>query len=707
MADGNGVIYLAIVLAVLGIAVTYLRLKTLDERLIKVAQLISVGLFLVVTGMMLFLYYLFMTTDVSYQYVWNYTEVGAEMKYRVSGTIAGLAGSLLFWVWMIAIPWLIEEYRAFKGRVDPAVLDWTRIFTFATIGVLLYVLSLYEPFAATDPSALVLHPEGQGLNPLLQTDLMVVHPPVVFFAYGFMVLPFAAAFAYLITHHRDWVRISMFWSRAGWLFLTIGIALGGVWAYTTLGWGGYWGWDPVETGSLLPWLLLSGFLHAQLMYKRKGEYPLLAPLLGIFSFILIIFATFATRAGGLWVSVHTFDQANTDIGAWDRFMDILEHNPSVRVYVMFMIVTTALAIILALRIYLRREKEEEQYFTLAELIDDGMLMFAAISLFILTTVVTMLILLGGVNGLSADNFNTPVGLLSLAGMLVLLLCLVWRDWGRKRVAQMAGVAILVGIVAGMVLDNTLAAFAAPILLVSLVGTGYKVVKSFNRRRALPSLGLVGAHLIHLSVVLILIGYVGSTLLVEETDMSLVVDGPEKEFGGYTFKATNLVSDPDSIFVDVEVWKGDRFLEKARPGAARIKGQVRSEVAVVSTLSEDVYLVYHNATTIGGSNVVNLGVKVLPLMSVLWTGMVLMWVGITIRMVAEPLAKRRRQARLVDGEPEEVEDEDLDKDRDEDLDEEEEGDEEFDEDEGDEGSVDEDERDDSYYEDLLEEELKRI
>jgi cytochrome c biogenesis factor len=299
-----------------------------------------------------------------------------------------------------------------------------------------------------------------------------------------------------------------------------------------------------------------------------------------------------------------------------------------------------------------------------------------------------------VNGLSAENFNTPVGLLSLVGMLVLVLCLVWRDLGRKRVVQVAGVALLAGLVAGLLFDASLAAFATPILLVAMAGAGYKVVRSFDRRRALPSLGLVGAHLIHLSVVLILIGYVGSTLLPEETNMALSQGGPEQEFGGYSFKMTGLDYDNHPVsgyaFANVEVRKGDRLIETARPGAQLIGGQVRGEVAVVRTLGEDVYLVYHNSSGSGSNTLMNMSVKTLPLMNVLWLGMVLMWIGIIVRMVAEPLTRRRRGEGAKKREPEPYGPTEEDEEPPDGTD------------EGDEGD-----KDDAYYEDLLEKELERL
>ncbi|NIP36206.1 MAG: hypothetical protein GWN18_14785, partial [Thermoplasmata archaeon] len=122
-----------------------------------------------------------------------------------------------------------------------------------------------------------------------------------------------------------------------------------------------------------------------------------------------------------------------------------------------------------------------------------------------------------------------------------------------------------------------------------------------------------------------------------------MDGPSQDFAGYTFQVTDIDSEPESVFADVDVSRGDRSIDTARPGVVLINGQVRAEVDVLRTLTEDVYLVYHNASSAGDVTTVNMTFKVLPLMNVLWLGMVLMWLGLIIRMVAEPMARRRRQA----------------------------------------------------------------
>ncbi|MCJ2540288.1 MAG: cytochrome c biogenesis protein CcsA, partial [Candidatus Thermoplasmatota archaeon] len=555
MASGNGIVYLAITIAFLGILVSWLQIYTRDDRLVKVARLITLGLLLIVSGMMLFIYYAFMSSDMTYFYVWQYSSVDLVAKYKFSAVLAGLSGSLMFWAWWVIIPWAIEEWRATRKPVGSDLLCWTRIFTFLVLIMLLYTTAQYEPFAATPGHLLADKPNGNGLNALLQTDLMAIHPPVVFIAYGMMVLPFAAALAYLLTEKKEWTKLSIDWSRLGWLFLTAGIGIGALWAYVVLGWGGYWAWDPIETSSVLPWLLLTGFLHAQFKYMRKGDYPLTTPLLGIMAFVLVVFATFATRAAGLWVSVHAFPDENlAGLDAWDRFKEIMANNPSIRIYVLFMILATVFTVYLAFKIYARDKKEkgeEERYIELEELISDDILMFTTIVLLVLTTIVTMLILIGGVNGSGAEDFNGPVGILAMVGTLLLIVCLIWRDLGRKRVVQLAGATLLASLLGYfMFSDDAAVAVTMPILIVGMIGTGFKVVKSWNRKRLWPSVKLISAHLVHLSVVLIIIGYVGSTYLQEEEILNLEVDGPSQEHAGYDVKAIGIDDGPDHAFVEV-------------------------------------------------------------------------------------------------------------------------------------------------------------
>jgi len=655
MAIGNTPVYLAMLLAVGALIFSLLHLRTKEDKFVTYARFASLGLFLVVSGMLLYLYHAFITSNVSIRYVWEYSHVDHELKYKISGVLAGMAGSLLFWIWCIALPWVYTELRAVRRPIDRKVLDWSRVALMGVVLVLLLVISLHDIFEPTAAASLANAPDGNGLNPLLQTNLMVTHPPVVFLAYGFLVLPFAAGFANLITGKKDWIKLGLNWSRAGWLFLTLGIGLGGLWAYVVLGWGGYWAWDPVETSSFLPWLLLTGFMHAQLMNKRKGDYEVLAPLMGIFTFLLVVFATFATRAGGLWVSVHTFGQADTQVPPMERFMDILKTSDMVLTYFVFMLAVFAIALILALRRarQLKKKDSEERLYTLPELVSDRILMLVAVYLSIVVTLVTMLILVSGVNGLSADDFDVRVGALVLGGVVVLVFCLVWRQLGRKWVSIVGGGALFAGLVGYMGYPaEPLLGAAVPILAVGIIFSIYKVVESFNVKRPWRSMRLVSAHIIHFAVVLILVGYVASTYTSQQEEVQLVVGGPGVEVQGYTIQATGMDTQPESIFIDVEVYKDGKLVGVEKPGIQLIDGQVRNEIRVVDSLAEDVYItyVYDQAAFMQGR--ADFQVKVLPLMKCLWGGMWLMAIGIVIRVAVEKTARRKEADEEEAGEPEE-------------------------------------------------------
>ena len=649
MPFGNLLIYISLILTLIGIALSVIRLKTKDSKFLLYSRLITVLLFSTISVAMIYLYALFITSDVSVDYVWSHTKSTYPLIYKISGALAGMAGSLLFWIWMIIIPWFYEEMKSIKRPVDKNLMDWTRIALLSVMGVMLFILSLHNLFDPTlefsaDPlvRTLTTDPNGLGLNSLLQTDLMVIHPPVIFMAYGFLAIPFAAALAHLITGNKNWTGLSINWSRAGWLFLTLGIGLGALWAYVVLGWGGYWAWDPVETSSLLPWILLTGFLHVQLMHKRKEDYALLAPILGVMTFLLVLFATFTTRAGGLWVSVHDFGEADLSISPMNRLTEILSTSDTVLIYFLLMIAIIIITLILVLFRHRKMKKDKEvKTYTLQELISDDILMLATVFLSILITVLTLAILIMGVNGLSPDNFNMPVGILAIISIMVLMVCLTWRHLGRKWVMIISAGTMCISVIGFLAFpDAKEAAASAPILALALAGTSYKVFKSFNSKHAWKSMKLVSAHLIHFSIVLILIGYIGSNFMVTEQDVSLTVGGSGVTVGAYTLYAEDIEVTADSIFIDMEVWKGDTFIKHIRPGIQMIDAQLRNEIKVAGALTNDIYLTYHYNQTSLSQNIVDFEVKILPLMKCLWSGMWLMSIAIVIRVAVEKTTKSK-------------------------------------------------------------------
>jgi cytochrome c-type biogenesis protein CcmF len=297
------------------------------------------------TASIVLLTYYFIKSDFSISYVWQFSSRSLPTIYKISAVWAGQEGTYLLWAWCIFIySWWILEHRGlqkpFMRKAQFVNLLVGMFFLTLTIMVTPF-RTLYEIYPDVTPE-LVATIDGNGLNPLLQDPWMAVHPPIVFIAYAAVTIPFSGALIYLLTGEDDWEPYTRPWNRFAWLFLTLGIAVGGFWSYKVLGWGGYWAWDPVETSSFVPWLTLSGLMHASAQYRKRRMFKVFSPFLAVVTFLLVIYATFITRSG-LWESVHAF--AETTTGPW----------------LAFLMVNIAFALgVLGLDLYLRLEKGARQ-----------------------------------------------------------------------------------------------------------------------------------------------------------------------------------------------------------------------------------------------------------------------------------------------------------------------------------------------------------
>ncbi len=244
------------------------------------------------------------TKDFRFEYVAEYSDPLLPWHYSLSALWVGQAGSLLVWGWFVAV--LAVIFR-FTSRSGPRELSEMAFGTQMTYLAFLLVIMVF----AADPAAPSLTPgaEGVGLSPLLQHPAMLIHPPIVFLGYALWGIPFALAAAALICGRLDdsWLRLARPWSLAAWATLGGGILLGAEWAYEQLGWGGYWAWDPVENGSLMPWLTGTALVHG-LMTWRQGSLKKTTLVLAITTFALCNFATFLTRSG-IFSSLHAFSQS--------------------------------------------------------------------------------------------------------------------------------------------------------------------------------------------------------------------------------------------------------------------------------------------------------------------------------------------------------------------------------------------------------------
>jgi cytochrome c-type biogenesis protein CcmF len=254
--------------------------------------------------------HLFFHADFSNQYVWQFSNRDMPGIYRVSAIWGGMDGSMLLWCFFHAVSAgaLTLSYRKFPPRLTPWMLFALHLslFFFLTIALL-----LTNPFRYIQ--APFIPPDGNGLNPLLQNPYMAIHPPLLYLGFTTLAIPYAFCVGALASRETgyEWIRITRRWTLTAWTFLTLGITLGGYWAYIELGWGGFWAWDPVENSSFMPWLTATAFLHSVMVQERKEMLKAWNVWLIILSYLLTVFGTFLTRSG-IVQSVHAF--ASTDVG---------------------------------------------------------------------------------------------------------------------------------------------------------------------------------------------------------------------------------------------------------------------------------------------------------------------------------------------------------------------------------------------------------
>lgn len=251
------------------------------------------------------LLYLILADRFDFAYVVGYSSSALPTVYKISAFWAGQQGSFLLWLLIHAAAGCVLANRAETSSQSLAVYMLLQ----AAVAVMVLTKS---PFDAAEVAAA----DGVGLNPLLQDPWMAVHPPIIFFGYALLAVPFALSIGALAKNpaSADWLGAARKWTLAAWAFLGAGIFIGGYWAYKVLGWGGYWGWDPVENSSLVPWLMATALLHLiKISFARKAVMPV-AHLAAIFSYSFVIYGTFLTRSGILGdFSVHSFGESNVGL----------------------------------------------------------------------------------------------------------------------------------------------------------------------------------------------------------------------------------------------------------------------------------------------------------------------------------------------------------------------------------------------------------
>jgi cytochrome c-type biogenesis protein CcmF len=383
----------------------------------------------------LYLFYLIITHNFHVRYVYQYSSRDLPSGILLSTFWAGQEGSFLLWTLYTAIMGvvLIRTAKLFEN-VAMVLVNIVQIF-------FLLLLIQASPFRLMDG-----HPaDGAGLNPLLQNFWMIIHPPILFTGYAAVTFPFVLALASLLKKEYDsWIQTAMPWIIFSALSLGAGIIIGGFWAYETLGWGGYWGWDPVENSSLIPWLAILALLHGMIIQKRSGALRRINYLLAILAYLLVVYATFLTRSGVLAdFSVHSF----SDLGI----------NSFLILYMVVMLVTS-FWIFSARTRPLARQPIDLSALNRENALVMSLWLFSAAAF--LTFIGTSSPLITGLLGKASqvdtsfyNKMNLPVGIL-MALLLGVSPLLYWKEKEMRTVPQRMIIPVVIGVVAAIAIYVT-------------------------------------------------------------------------------------------------------------------------------------------------------------------------------------------------------------------------------------------------------------
>lgn len=321
---GYGSLILTFLISIYGAVAAYLGSRRDRPSLVDSARNAMLLTFPLLTITALSLIYLLVNGHYEFPFVSEVISNSMPLYLRITALWGGQAGSLILWSWLMSA--FASAVMLRKWSRDREFLPWVILVSLVTLAFFL-ILSIFleNPFvrfwlsptgnltaSMFKPAGMSLYvpPDGSGMNPLLRHPGMIIHPPMLYLGFVSFVIPYAFAMAALVTGRTDdrWIRITRRWTLIAWLFLSLGLVLGMRWSYDVLGWGGYWNWDPVETASFMPWLTGTAFLHSVMIQEKRGMLKQWNMVLIILTYDLVIYGTFLTRSGVL-NSVHAFAQS--------------------------------------------------------------------------------------------------------------------------------------------------------------------------------------------------------------------------------------------------------------------------------------------------------------------------------------------------------------------------------------------------------------
>jgi cytochrome c-type biogenesis protein CcmF len=654
---------LALYSFVVGI-VAAVRKDAAGYRLAETARRAGMASFVAVLFAAGALVYAAMTNDFSVAYVKEHSNRALPAAYKFAALWSGQEGSILFWCLLLSAYGFVLRLR---HKVDQRLVAMASVIL-AGIQVFFLILVNFvtRPFGMMSNVAA----DGNGLNPLLQYPQMVIHPPMLYLGYVGVSVPFAFGLAALIMRYpgEKWIHITRRWTMVAWLFLTVGIALGANWAYAVLGWGGYWGWDPVENASLLPWLSTTAFLHSVMMQEKRGMMKMWNAVLIFITFMLSILGTMLTRAG-LVSSVHAFAQSS--IGTW--FLGML-----------IVVIAVCAFFLIRNHDHLRSENQLESLVSReSSFLFNNLVLLAAVFAILSITlfpifsewieghkiafgpafyntftipIALFLVFLTGVGPLLAwrstsfgsikRNFKIPAALALIAGAVVIAWHMPkWLGFGNMsawikqlpswaRTLDSAHFYAWWAFVLSALVVATIASefFRGGRVLQGKLNTNIVFAMYHLMRR---NMRRYGGYVVHFGIALLVIGVAGQAFN-QDKEQEMAV-GDKLQIGHYTLVGQEYTQDDNANYRSeaalLDVYKDGAFLERMNPELRFYKasgGQPDHKVANHSTLREDLYVIYEGRNPDTGHPIIKAFVN--PLVNWVWMGALVVVFGTGLALV---------------------------------------------------------------------------
>lgn len=621
MTLGSILIYLGIIFGILSLFSLIIKdlkfsgRKVVFEKIIPVSgNLLLACVFFITAASVLLIYYL-VVSDFSIHYVWQYTSKDLPLIYKISAFWTGQEGSLLLlsWVILFMVMWMFRIHgseKSFHRKVQVIVL---------LIGVIfLSITAILTPFVSSIDAGLTEIPEdGAGLSPLLVNKWMIFHPPGIFVPYGILAVVFAAAIVHLVYGNREWEEFSRPYSRVAWIILGAGIATGDMWSYEV--WEGYWIWDPAFTSILMTWILFTAYLHGTTMYRR-GKMALLTPALAVNSFIFALYSTYIIRSGSIQ-SAHVF-------GEGAQTMPLL----------VYVILLSAVSEGLVLYRYFtwRQVKEETRRGILStrNTFYATIIVLAALSFILFWGLTSSMLLQSFGKSVSFDLYGTWSYPFTLALIAVLGICMfesLGRHWAKGLIF---GAAMIPLFILANPFHDKYANLSASMIAFAAIGSVYQIYKSSSVTGITNKLRNCGPHIVHLGITIMLLGVLMSAFAISETVLFMKFK-EKKAVGGYEIELADLSFPVEHQHASAKltkigmynIYKDGVLIDSGIASFREVRGEFITQPFIYRGLFADVNIRYQGVGSLSPIMISVANVRVVPGMTVIWSGSILVVIGI--------------------------------------------------------------------------------